>query len=108
VADDRELGADRPDRPTDYTDPATIDVNVVIGNITHAFRVRGHTWDDRPSWPNVTVMALAVRVEQLGDALREACDAITECTGPYVQDLIAGDLARWQALAGREPAGGGG
>jgi hypothetical protein len=108
VADDRELGADVPSRPTDYTDPATIDVGEVIANIKHAAKLRGHTWDDRLSWPNVTVLALAIQVEQLGDALREACDAITECTGPYVQDLIAGDLARWQALAGREPAGGGG
>lgn len=50
---------------TDYTDPSTIDVDVVIGEINHAYRMRGHTWTDRLSWPNVTVAALAAEVERL-------------------------------------------
>lgn len=50
---------------TDYTDPATIDVDVVIGNINHAHRMRGHTWTDERSWPNVTVKALADEIERL-------------------------------------------
>lgn len=53
------------DGPTDYTDPSTIDVDVVIGNINHAHRIRGHMWTDERSWPNVTVKALADEVERL-------------------------------------------
>jgi hypothetical protein len=59
---------------TDYTDPSTIDVDVVIGNINHAHRVRGHLWTDERSWPNVTVKALADEVERLRAALEDARD----------------------------------
>ena len=44
---------------TDYTDPSTIDVDIVLGEINNAFKMRGDTWTDRLSWPNITVKALA-------------------------------------------------
>lgn len=50
---------------TDFTDPSTIDVDVVIGNIHGAYRARGHLWTDERSWPNVTVKALADEVLRL-------------------------------------------
>lgn len=50
---------------TDYTDPSTVDVDVVIGEITHAHRMRGDGWTDATSWPNVTVLALANEVTSL-------------------------------------------
>lgn len=56
---------------TDFTDPATIDVDTVIGNITHDFKVRGKTWTDRLSWPNITVKALADEVTRLRGLLGE-------------------------------------
>lgn len=50
---------------TSYTDPDTIDVDTVVGNITHGFQVRGHLWDEEPVWPNVTVLALANEIVRL-------------------------------------------
>ena len=57
---------------TDYTDPSTIDVDEVRANINHDFAMRGHTWTDRLSWPNVTVKALADEIERL-TAMTERC-----------------------------------
>lgn len=54
----------------DYTDPSTVDVDTVIGNINSEFRQRGHRWTDRLSWPHVTVKALADKVEQVRSRLR--------------------------------------
>lgn len=53
------------ERRTVYTDPSTIDVDEVIANITHDFNMRGDTWTDRLSWPNVTVLALAEEIQRL-------------------------------------------
>lgn len=50
---------------TDYTDPATIDVDEVCANINQAFKVRGGQWTDQLSWPNVTVKALADEIGRL-------------------------------------------
>jgi hypothetical protein len=57
---------------TDYTDPSTIDVAVVCGNINHDFKRRGHHWDNSLSWPNVTVKALADEIERLNQ-MTERC-----------------------------------
>lgn len=57
--------AERGQGPTDYTDPATIDVDEVIANITHAHKMRGDKWTSDLSWPNVTVLALANEVTAL-------------------------------------------
>lgn len=54
---------------TDFQDPDTIDVYEVIANVTHAFKLRGHTWNEKMVWPNVTVMALANEVLRLQAAL---------------------------------------
>lgn len=56
---------------TDYTDPSTIDVDTVRANINHFYRVQGDFWTDKPAWPNVTVKALADRIEEL-EAVIEA------------------------------------
>jgi hypothetical protein len=56
---------------TDYTDPTTIDVDIVLGEINSAFNVRGHTWTDRLSWPHVTVKALADEIERLRNQAAE-------------------------------------
>jgi hypothetical protein len=50
---------------TDYTDPDTIDIDTVIGEIRHAHAMRGDKWTNTPSWPNVTVLALANEVVAL-------------------------------------------
>ena len=50
---------------TNYTNPSTVDVDTVIGEINHAYEARGRMWDDRATWPNVTVKALADEVERL-------------------------------------------
>ena len=50
---------------TDYTDPATIDLDEVISNIRHQAKRRQSTWTDERSWPNVTVLALAEEVVAL-------------------------------------------
>lgn len=50
---------------TDYTNPATIDIDEVIANVKMAQSVRADKWDDTPSWPNVTVAALADEVTAL-------------------------------------------
>lgn len=50
---------------TDYTDPTTIDVDTVLGEINNAFDRRGSLWDDSLSWPNITVKALADEVARL-------------------------------------------
>lgn len=50
---------------TDYTNPATIDVDEVIGNIKMAQSLRADQWDDSPTWPNATVAALADEVVAL-------------------------------------------
>ena len=71
-----EATEDLSDGPTDYTDPRTIDVGVVRGEIDQAFKARGHTWTDRLSWPNVTVKALADRITQLES--RPVGEATTE------------------------------
>lgn len=56
---------------TDYTDPNTIDTDTVIGEITSAWRIRGKSWTDARSWPNVTVLALANEVVELRNAIAE-------------------------------------
>lgn len=50
---------------TEYTDPSTIDVDVVRSEIDHSFRVKGHLWDETATWPNVTVKAMSDRIAEL-------------------------------------------
>jgi hypothetical protein len=47
---------------TDYTDPSSIDVDTVIGNIRSTPPALRQQWTADPSWPNVTVLALADEV----------------------------------------------
>lgn len=69
---------------TDYTDPTTVDVDTVIGNINHDHRTRGHKWDKRPSWPNVTVKALADEVLRLRARLADFDTIETAGPGDFV------------------------
>jgi hypothetical protein len=71
---------------TDYTDPATIDVNEVIANISHDYRMRGQTWTDHLSWPNVTVMALANEVQALRLAAQGWAHVIKDRAEKLTQD----------------------
>lgn len=81
-------------RPTNYTDPTTIDVGEVIANITHDYRMRGHTWTDRLSWPNVTVMALAAEVRRLSTRA-DTAEAIVRRVREAWEDLASnlGEIA---------------
>lgn len=56
---------------TDYTDPTTIDVDEVVANINHDYEMRGDTWTNRLSWPNVTVKAMADEIEDLRGRLND-------------------------------------
>jgi hypothetical protein len=73
---------------TDYTDPRTIDVDEVLANINMAFRLRAHTWTDEPTWPNVTVKALA---DEIG-RLRAENDQVDKAS--YVVVRVPGFLRR--------------
>ncbi len=50
---------------TDYTNPETIDIDIVIGEINRAFTNRGTLWDNKPMWPHVTVKALVNEIAWL-------------------------------------------
>lgn len=50
---------------TQFNDPSTIDVDVVIGNINHDFKNHREHWTEAPAWPRVTVKALAEEIERL-------------------------------------------
>ena len=65
---------------TDYADPNTIDVDTVLGNINHDFKMRGKSWTDRLSWPNVTVKALADEVVRVRAEAEESGTAAALAT----------------------------
>lgn len=65
---------------TDYKDPTTIDVDEVIANINHDYKLRGKDWTDRLSWPNVTVKALADEVVRVRGEAEESGTAAALAT----------------------------
>ena len=62
---DQQRTAINENGPTDFADPATIDVDEVMANINNSWTFRRMHWDETPTWPNVTVKALADEVQRL-------------------------------------------
>ena len=85
---------------TDFTDPSTIDVDEVLANINHDYRMRGGSWSDRLTWPNVTVKALADEILRLRGLIEEAQLARIEAQNPGIDiERVARERAERRAAS---------
>lgn len=72
-----------------YTEPSSIDVDVVMGSINHDYNKRGDTWTSKLSWPNITVKALADEIETLRAMLRREPETSSGVWVVYYGDFSA-------------------